>query len=255
MTIIKNSQSVNGADYFWRGWQLIRLPGIRRFVIVPLVLNALLMGGAFIWLYYRLDLWITSLMAFIPAWLQWLNYLLWPLSVISVLLVFSYLFSTLANLIAAPFCGLLSEQLEVRLTGTAATDSPWLAVIKDTPRTLARECHKLAWYFPRALGLIILYFIPGLGQTIAPLLWFLFSAWMQAIQYCDYPFDNSKKDFQQMKSALWQHKTDTMQFGTLVSLATMIPLVNLVIMPVAVCGATAMWIDRYRPQTVYLHRP
>ncbi|PZL88178.1 sulfate transporter CysZ, partial [Pantoea graminicola] len=32
------------------------------------------------------------------------------------------------------------------------------------------------------------------------------------------------------------------------SLFTMIPVLNLVIMPVAVCGATAMWVDRYRSQ-------
>ncbi|MDI4751576.1 hypothetical protein MJL81_28700, partial [Salmonella enterica subsp. enterica serovar Anatum] len=41
--------------------------------------------------------------------LQWLSYLLWPIAVISVLLVFGYFFSTLANWIAAPFNGLLAE--------------------------------------------------------------------------------------------------------------------------------------------------
>jgi uncharacterized protein involved in cysteine biosynthesis len=49
-----------------------------------------------------------------PDWLQWLNYLLWPVVVISVLLVFGYFFSTIANWIAAPFNGLLAEQLEAR---------------------------------------------------------------------------------------------------------------------------------------------
>ena len=51
-----------------------------------------------------------------------------------------------------------------------------------------------------------------------------------------------------MRSALRRHKSANMQFGALVSLFTMIPILNLVIMPVAVCGATAMWVDRYRPQ-------
>ncbi len=43
-----------------------------------------------------------------------------------------------------------------------------------------------------------------------------------------------------------KNKIDNMQFGALVSLFTMIPVLNLVILPVAVCGATAMWCDRYR---------
>ncbi|WNN43235.1 MULTISPECIES: sulfate transporter CysZ [Winslowiella] len=238
----------NGIHYFSQGWKLIRLPGIRRFVILPLLVNILLMGGAFIWLFWRLGQWIPALMAHIPDWLQWLSYLLWPLTVISIVLVFSYLFSTIANLIAAPFCGLLAEQLEARLTGQPLPDSGWIGLMKDTPRIMKREWQKLAYYLPRALGLLLLYFIPGFGQTVAPVLWFLFSAWMLSIQYCDYPFDNHKVSFQQMRAALRQNKTDNMQFGALVSLFTMIPILNLAIMPVAVCGATAMWVDRYRGQ-------
>ncbi len=246
MSTTNTAKSANGIHYFSQGWQLIRLPGIRRFVIVPLLVNILLMGGAFIWLFWQLGNWLPALMAKVPDWLQWLSYLLWPLTVISILLVFSYLFSTIANWIAAPFCGLLAEQLEARLTGQPLPDSGWMGMVKDIPRIMKREWQKLAWYLPRAIVLLLLYFVPGFGQTVAPVLWFLFSAWMLSIQYCDYPFDNHKVSFQQMRSALRQNKTDNMQFGALVSLFTMIPVLNLAIMPVAVCGATAMWVDRYR---------
>ncbi|CAX54925.1 Protein cysZ homolog [Erwinia pyrifoliae Ep1/96] len=239
--------SPNGVHYFSIGWKLIRLPGIRRFVILPLVINIVLMAGAFIWLFHRLGQWIPELMAMVPGWLQWLSYLLWPLLVLSIILVFSYLFSTVANWIAAPFCGLLAEQLEGRLTGNPLPDNGWSGLIKDLPRVIKREWQKLAYYLPRALVLLVLYFLPGFGQIVAPVLWFLFSAWMMAIQYCDYPFDNHKVNFRQMRSAMRQNKTMNLQFGALVSLFTMIPLLNLVIMPVAVCGATAMWVDRYRP--------
>ncbi len=238
----------NGVYYFSQGWRLIRLPGIRRFVILPLLINILLLGGAFIWLFRQLGYWLPALMSQIPGWLQWLSYLLWPLMIISVILVFSYFFSTLANWIAAPFCGLLAEQLEARLTHEPLPDSGWIGLVKDVPRIMKREWQKLAYYLPRAIGLLLLYFIPGFGQTIAPVLWFLFSAWMLAIQYCDYPFDNHKVSFQQMRHALRRNKSTNMQFGAMVSLFTLIPFLNLVIMPVAVCGATAMWVDHYRAQ-------
>ncbi|EHD01311.1 Sulfate transporter CysZ, partial [Salmonella enterica subsp. enterica serovar Urbana str. R8-2977] len=93
----------SGVYYFSQGWKLVTLPGIRRFVILPLLVNIVLMGGAFWWLFTQLDAWIPSLMSHVPDWLQWLSYLLWPIAVISVLLVFGYFFSTLANWIAAPF--------------------------------------------------------------------------------------------------------------------------------------------------------
>nr|WP_038381471.1 sulfate transporter CysZ [Pantoea sp. IMH] len=246
MATPNSEASGSGIHYFSQGWKLVTLPGIRRFVIMPLLINILLMGGAFIWLFWQLGQWLPALMSHVPEWLQWLSYLLWPLTVLSILLVFSYFFSTLANWIAAPFCGLLSEQLEAKLTGVPLPDSGWAGMVKDIPRIMKREWQKFAWYLPRALVLLLLYFIPGFGQTVAPILWFLFSAWMLSIQYCDYPFDNHKISFAQMRTALKRNKADNLQFGALVSLFTLVPVLNLVIMPVAVCGATAMWVDRYR---------
>lgn len=76
----------SGFYYFAQGWKLVSQPGIRRFVILPLLVNILLMGGAFWWLFTQLDVWIPTLMSYVPDWLQWLSYLLWPLAVISVLL-------------------------------------------------------------------------------------------------------------------------------------------------------------------------
>ncbi|MDI5448887.1 hypothetical protein MJL27_26045, partial [Salmonella enterica subsp. enterica serovar Anatum] len=43
----------------------------------------------------------------------------------------------------------------------------------------------------------------------------LFSAWMLAIQYCDYPFDNHKVPFKTMRTALRTQKVANMQFGAM----------------------------------------
>ena len=67
-----------------------------------------------------------------------------------------------------------------------------------------------------------------------------------AVQYCDYPFDNHKVPFNDMKFALKQTKGSSMSFGVAATLFSMIPIVNFIVMPVAICGATAMWVDKYR---------
>ena len=90
----------SGVYYFSQGWQLIGLPGIRRYVFLPLLVNVILMGGAFWWLFSKLGEWIPAMMSHVPAWLQWLDYLLWPVVVISILLVFGYFFSTIANTVS-----------------------------------------------------------------------------------------------------------------------------------------------------------
>lgn len=236
--------------YFVEGWRLIFHPGIKRFIVLPLLVNILLMGSAFWWLFSHISQWIHQLMSYVPGWLQWLSYLLWPLALVSVLLVFSYFFSTIANFIAAPFNGLLAEQLEARLTGFQPPDSSIVSLLRELPRIMKREWHKLMYYLPRAAILLLSFLIPGIGQTLVPVLWFLFSAWMVSIQYNDYPFDNHKISFQQMRSALQRDKINNLQFGAIISLLNMIPIVNLLIMPIAVCGATAMWVDRYRSQFI-----
>ncbi len=120
----------SGVYYFSQGWKLVREPGIKRYVVLPLLVNILLMGGAFWWLFTRLDVWIPTMLSHVPEWLQWLSYLVWPLAVISLLLIFGYFFSTIANWIAAPFNGLLAEQLEARLTGATPPDTGVLGPAK-----------------------------------------------------------------------------------------------------------------------------
>lgn len=51
-----------------------------------------------------------------------------------------------------------------------------------------------------------------------------------------------------MKNALGERRSQSLTFGALITLCTALPLVNLVIIPVAVCGATVMWVENYRSQ-------
>ncbi|MDD1792506.1 sulfate transporter CysZ [Enterovibrio sp. ZSDZ42] len=241
-------QPASGASYFLRGFSLAFTPGVRRFVIIPLLVNLLLMGTLIGVVLSQLSDWINEWLAYLPDMLSWLSYLLWPLLAIAALVICSYFFSTVANWIAAPFNGLLAEHLEAKLTGKRPPDDGLSDVIKDLPRVFKREWQKLWYYLPKALGLLLLMWIPVVGQTLGPVLWFLFSAWMMGIQYCDYPFDNHRVSFQNMKATLREQKGATMSFGALVMVFTMTPILNLFVMPAAVCGATAMWVDKYRDQ-------
>lgn len=237
---------INGIQYFFRGWQLICLTGIKRYVVIPIIINIIVMGMMFWWLLHWLNHLINRSIDYLPNGLQWINHLLWLLAIIAILLIFSVLFSTVTNWIAAPFNGLLAEQLENRLTGQPITHTTAWEIISDIPRLLKREIQKFTYYLPRTIIILLLYFIPFIGQTLAPLLWFLFSAWIMSSQYCDYPFDNHKISFKQMRDVLQCHKFSQLQFGACITLFSMVPLLNLFIMPIAVCGATAMWVDHYR---------
>ncbi len=236
-----------GASYFFQGFDLIKTKGLKRFVLVPLFINLLLFCTAFYFLLDYIQDGVTYVVNFVPTWLGWLRaallYLLWPIAIITVLLIFALIFGTLANWIAAPFNGLLSEKVERYLTGESLGDEGLLDVLKDTPRTLGREFSKLGYFIPRALGFLLLFFLlPIIGQVI----WFLFTAWMMAIQYVDYPFDNHKGNFQITRDTLRKDKSRAFGFGIMVNVFSFIPVLNFVVMPVAICGATAMYVDHFK---------
>lgn len=242
-------QSSSGASYFFQGFSLIRTKGLKRFVFIPLAVNLILFSIALYFLVGQIDVGIAYVIGLIPdwEWLAWLKqgiiFILWPLAVISILLVFALVFGTLANWVAAPFNGLLAEKVELHLTGQSLGDSGVMDIVKDIPRTLGRELSKLLYYIPRAIGFLILFFmLPVIGQV----LWFLFSAWMMAIQYCDYPFDNHKIGFKPMRKTLNDSRSQSFSFGIMVSIFSMIPIVNFLVMPVAICGATSMWVNELR---------
>jgi CysZ protein len=237
---------LSGIEFFLQGFKLISQPGLRTFVLVPLCINLLLFSGAFYALYLQLGPLMDSLMSRVPDFLSWLHYLLWPILLLCILFIFSYLFSTVANLISAPFNGLLAEKVEQHLTGQPVNDDGLKQVIKDIPRALKREVDKMVYFIPKAIGCLILFLIPVIGQTVAPVLWFLLSCWMMAIQYVDYGFDNHKLSFPVMRDTLKTKRMSNLSFGCIATILSAIPIVNLIVMPVGVCGGTAMWVAHYR---------
>jgi CysZ protein len=239
-----------GFGYFLYGAKLAMTPGLRRYVMLPLLINFILIGGALFYLFNQMDGWINDLVSLLPSIFSWLSYILWPLISLVVVVSFMYYFSTLANIIASPFSGLLAEKVEQKLLGIEPKQEGLTVFFKDMPRILAREWRKLVYTIPKMIGLFLLLLIPVVGQTIGPIAWFIFAAWMFAIQYCDYPFDNNKIDFISMRDQLREKKGCAYGFGMMVTIFTTIPLINMFVLPVAVCGATAMWVTEFRQQSL-----
>lgn len=239
---------ISGTHYLWQGFVLITKPTLRSFVIIPLLINFLLFFGLiFIGVHYFNEVinWTDHLL---PRWLQWLNSLLWLLFAITLAIIFIFCFTTLANIIGAPFYSLLTSKVELYLTKQALLEESWIASISDIPRTLTREWQKLIYFIPRAILCLILYWIP-LVQLIASALWFLFNAWIMAIQYLDYPADNHKMPFKTFLSVLSKYRMPVLGFGIWIMILSFIPIVNCFLMPAAVAGSTAMWVDVLQPSS------
>ena len=236
---------LSGARYLWRGLGLITKPRLRRFVVVPLIINTLLFAG-FVYALFLGTGWLgTELEAWLPDWLDWLSFLLWPLFFISALLIMVFGFTIIGNLIAAPFNGLLAEAVENHLTGKPLqAESGWSAIAAEVMRSIRSELRKLVYILMWAIPILILLLIP-LVNAVASLVWLVFGAWMMAIQYADYPMGNHGLSFPDQRKLLGQRRLASLGFGAVIMMCMVIPVVNFVIMPASVAGATAMWVDEF----------
>ena len=233
--------------YFMKGLNIIFSPGIKRYVVIPLAINILLFTVA-IWVGFSYvgDL-INALMPELPEWLAMIDWLISGLlyllfGIICILIVF-FTFSALANVVAAPFNDLLCSAVARKLGGenvfANADDQPFLQTIVPA---MLHEIRKLAYFAGWSIPFVILLVIPGIN-IIGAVLWFLFSAWMLNYEYMEYPMSQDKLDFDAQRAQLKSRKWLSLSYGGIVSTATMIPLVNFLVMPVAVAGATAIWIE------------
>jgi CysZ protein len=235
-----------GAAYLLRGLELVARPGLRRFVALPLAINVAVFA-LLLWVAVgEFNALVDYLTPQLPQWLAWLAWLLWALFAATAAVLVFFTFSVVANLIAAPFNGLLAEAVERHLTGRAPPGGDGLkAALKEAPAALLDELRKLGYFAKWAVPLLILFVIPGLN-LVAPILWGLFSAWMLAVEYGDYPMGNHGLKGAEQRQRLNGSGLMALGFGGMTLLATMIPVVNFLVMPAAVAGATAMWVERLK---------
>lgn len=234
------SNPFTGAGYFMKGLSLINKPGIRRFVIIPLLINTVLFIGLFTLLGSYFNDLVDQMVAYLPGWLSWLSWLFWLLFVVTAAMLMFMTFSLLANLIGAPFNSYLAAAVEKHLTGHEPPESPrnlWQEIGVAVLSELKKWVYYLLWLIPLVIASIVL--VP-----LAPVLWFLFGAWMYSIEYSDYPLGNYGLTFPQIRRKVAEQRFLSMGFGSAVTLATMIPVFNFLVMPVAVAGATALRVEQ-----------
>lgn len=232
-------QFTQGFKYLLSGFKLILKPGVRLYVMMPLLINTILFAGVIIYGASSLNSLIDNLLLQ-WEWLEWLTWLLWPIFVIISLAIVFFCFSIIANLIGAPFNGFLAEAVERNLTGLKPESNNSQSLFEIIIVSIKTEFQKLLYFAIRALPLLIIFIIP-MVNVAAPLIWFLFTAWMLTLEYGDYPMGNHDILFKQQRVIFANNRQLAFGFGSGVLLLTMIPIVNFLAMPVAVAGATRMY--------------
>lgn len=231
---------MNGLACFRRGMALIVQPGLRQYVIMPLLINVIVMSVFITYGVAQYDGWMAYIANSLPDWAEFLTWIIGVLGILVGVAILLYGFTIVGNIIAAPFNAILSVKVEELLLGRTLESSTPFSVI--ALRSVGREFVKLGYYLPRLLGLLIVSVIPVIN-VIAPILWILFGAWMMAVQYTDYGADNNELSFSVLRQKLRGNTLDALLFGILAYIVVTIPFLNLLLIPASVAGGTVFWVE------------
>jgi CysZ protein len=245
------SDFLSGFKFFFKGVRMIGRPGLRRFVIIPLLINILAFTlGLWLGVYQFQNLLEWLLPEGDAWWIESARIALWVVFSAAAFLIVFFSFTLVANLLGAPFNGLLSEKVERLLTARVGDDSGGIrALIKTVPTSIMSEVRKFSYFIVIGAVIFIFTLIPGVN-ILSPVLWGIFTSWMLALEYIAYPMENHNMYFSQVRAGLKKMRAISFGFGVAVMLVTAIPLVNFLVMPSAVAGATTMWVERLKGQVL-----
>ena len=231
---------VSGWSCFLVGFQLLGQVGIRRFVVIPVFLNSLVLASLFFMAIESVSDLNQYLLGLLPEWLQWLAWLVKFVTWI-ILLGFSiFIYSLLANFISAPFNALLAEAVQKHFQQAIQSESP--SLFQMIVQTFSREWAKFVYLTPRWLLLLLLSLVPGLNLLTAPL-WLLFGGWAMTLQYTDYAAENNAMSFPVLRYRLRRNWRQVFTFGLPVYLFMAVPVLNIILVPAAVAGGTRLWME------------
>lgn len=225
-----------GFSYSLMGFRLAFSKGFKRWSLAPVVFSVVLyvggLGSFVYWIRALFDKWFGDL----DRWYEWLAAVGIGLGLmVAFALIFFFTFVVLVALLAAPFLDILSAKTEAKLTGTAADESfTFKRFVVDVLRGLS---HAVKIVFLQILVLIVAL-IPFVGPPVA----IVGTAFLLTLEYMDPAMARHRLRFRDKRRVVLGSPMTCMGFGLGAMLWLIVPGVNLVCIPAAVCGATALWL-------------
>lgn len=242
------SNPVTGATYFIKGLSLINKNGIRRYVLMPLLINIFIFSLGLWFATTQFSLFINWALSGLPSWLSWLEWIMWPLFAVTFYGLVFFSFTIVANILAAPFNGPLAAAVERYITDDQNISSN-KTFIEEIKYALINEFIKIKYSLYLMMPLAFLSLISLAFPLIAPavaILWMFYTVWVLALEYADFPMANHGIAFRDIREKLANKRFLSLGFGSMVGLTTLIPFVNFIVMPVAVAGATKMYLNEFK---------
>jgi CysZ protein len=155
-------------------------------------------------------------------------------------LILAFLFS---QLLSAPIYTRMAAETRHLYTGIPV--QPMGGMYADVVLPILSQAQKIALYLVPQIPLLLLNLIPVVGSILYLSVNAIFTMFWIALDYFDYPLDTESNPLtiRDRIRYIVEHLPMTSGFSAMMLLILSIPLVNLLILPVGVIGATLLYCD------------
>lgn len=234
-----------------RLWGYVAVPILVNFIVGVILYAGLLVFGweSVDYLRESLTRWVNALIANLPAWLSFLDYLIiglgWLLRLllsVGLLLLTGLLLVQFGVLLGAPWYGQLSEQLEKLRTGQV--HSVEVGIVRDIGRAILYELKKLVLVAGVGIVLLLLNLVPGVGTLAATIGGFALAATIVCLDFLDAALERRRLRFREKLRIVFASLPASGGFGLVCLGLVSIPLFNLLTIPLCVASGTLFFCDR-----------
>lgn len=243
------SDFVTGFRYFFRGLSyLMRHPVLWKFAIAPMGINVVIFGGGSALFLLKLGSLLDRFVQGEGLWSSVLYFVLATVLVLSFVVAAFYLFTMIGSLIAAPFNSVLSQRTEklIQATPGALDEGFWHGAMHAFKTEIKKV---LVWVFC-LIPILLINLLPVIGQMMAAALMLMYTTAGLCFNFMDYTMERHHKGVMERYRILGTRKAMSVGFGTACFVFGLIPLINLMMMPVCVTAGTLLYHGEYRPHLI-----
>jgi CysZ protein len=225
---------------------LARTPALRRLAVWPTVLSLLLLAGL-VWasVHYGPGL-VDRYWSPAEGWLGGLQLLARALAVVLLLAVSGALFFVGSNLIAQPFVDALSAATDTTLGSSVVAPAGWRALLREWGWVVGDVLLDLAVYLIAQGVVLVAWLVPGVGGGLHLVLAWLVNAWFAGAGMVCSPLVRRGTH----GLARWRRMRAlgalVLGIGAGSLLVLLVPLAQLLTLPIAVVGATLALVEQER---------
>jgi CysZ protein len=237
---------LRGANALRRGFMLLRsVRSLRRLAMVPFLVNVLLFGVGIPIAIFCATFRVADLLPDVGLLTGLLRTIIQILIGLVIIIGSLFLFSTIGGIVSAPFNGPLAEGIERYRREQSG------AINREANRDSTAGCIGGVVTASGRLGIFLVFYppilalqlIPVVGTLLSPICAFLYGAFVLSFDFTDPIFEYHGLRFRERIRFILRRKALYLGFGGGAVAMMLVPVLNLLLMPVCVAGGTLLFLD------------